>query len=104
MTDAKRYFSKTGCPAIAIGSDYLAGKPIRQDYLETAIEWINDGDVEAYMAIQQHKPKATELWLHFKKVIDWVEATFPNYRSEMKGINWGELMRHTAATSWIPQS
>lgn len=39
------------------------------------------------MAVQQHKPKATELWLHFKKVIDWVEATFPNYRSEMKGID-----------------
>lgn len=91
VSDAKRYFSKTGAPAIAIGSDYLAGKPIRQDYLETAIEWINDGDVEGYMAKQQHKPKAQELWLYFKKVIDWVEATFPNYRSEMKGIDWGSL-------------
>lgn len=91
VTDAKRYFSKTGCPAIAVGGDYVAGKPIRQDYLETAIEWINGGDVEGYMAVQQHKPKATELWLHFKKVIDWAEATFPKYRSEMKGIDWGAL-------------
>ena len=35
VTDAKRYFSKTGCPAYGIGSDYMTGTPIRQDYLET---------------------------------------------------------------------
>jgi hypothetical protein len=91
VSDAKRYFSRNGCPAYAIGSRYLAGEVNRQKYLETAIKWINGGDVEAYMAVQQHKPKATELWLHFKKVIDWVEATFPKYRSEMKGIDWGSL-------------
>ena len=38
--DAKRYFSKTGCPAYGIGSDYVDGSPIRQDYLETAIDWL----------------------------------------------------------------
>ena len=27
--------------------------------------------------------------LYFKKVIDWVEAKFPNYRKEMKGLPWG---------------
>ena len=37
VTDAKRYFSKTGCPAYKIASDYVNGVPIRQDYLETAI-------------------------------------------------------------------
>lgn len=91
VSDAKRYFSRSGCPAYAIGNKYLSGEVNRQKYLETAIKWINDGDVDAYMAMQQHKPKATELWLHFKKVIDWVEATFPVYRSEMKGIDWGGL-------------
>ena len=35
--DAKRYFSKTGCPAYGLASDYLRGSPIRQEYLETAI-------------------------------------------------------------------
>jgi hypothetical protein len=43
------------------------------------------------MAKQQHKPQATDLWLYFQKVIAWVEATFPEYRREMKGISWGEL-------------
>src|SRR4051812_28322147 len=91
VTAAKQYFSKTGCPAYAIGSNYLRGTPIRQDYLETVIKWINDGDIEGYMAKQQHKPNANDLWLYFKSVIDWVEVTFPNYRREMKGVAWGPL-------------
>ena len=37
VSDAKRYFSKSGCPAYAIGSPYLNGTPIRQDYLETGL-------------------------------------------------------------------
>ncbi len=40
LTEAKKYFSKTACPAYAIASDYLNGSPIRQNYLETAIKWI----------------------------------------------------------------
>lgn len=91
VTDAKRYFSKNGCPAYGIGSNYMSGTPIRQDYLETVIKWINGGDIEGYMAKQQHKPNANELWLYFQKVVAWVKATFPTYRREMKGVRWGEL-------------
>ena len=46
VTDAKRYFSKRGAPAAQIGSDYLTGSAIRQEYLETAISWISDGNIE----------------------------------------------------------
>ncbi|HEV2136566.1 MAG TPA: DUF262 domain-containing protein [Terracidiphilus sp.] len=91
VSDAKRYFSKSGCPAYGIGSEYLTGSPIRQEYLETAIDWFSDGKIEAYMAKQQHKPNANELWLYFQAVINWVKASFPKYRREMKGIPWGEL-------------
>ncbi len=91
VSDAKRYFSKNGCAAWGIGSDYLTGSPIRQEFLETAINWLSDGKIEAYMATQQHKPNANELWLYFQKVINWAKATFPKYRKEMKGIPWGEL-------------
>lgn len=91
LSDAKRHFSKNGCPAYNLGSAYMNGSPIRQDYLETVIKWINDGDIEGYMAVQQHKPNANELWLYFQGVIAWVTAAFPNYRREMKGIPWGDL-------------
>lgn len=91
VSDAKRYFSKNGCPAYNIGSDYLSGTPIRQDYLETTIEWISNGSIEKYMAEHQHQPNANELWLYFQNVINWVKVIFPKYRSEMKGIGWGVL-------------
>ena len=60
VTDAKRHFSKTGCPAYGLGSDYMTGTPIRQDYLETVLNWINDGDIEGYIAEQQHKPRTRD--------------------------------------------
>ncbi len=91
VTDAKRYFSKRGCAAEGLGDDYLSGSAIRQDYLETTIAWINGGDIEGHMATHQHKANANELWRYFQNVIEWVKATFPNYRREMKGIAWGEL-------------
>ncbi len=92
VTDAKRYFSKTGCPAYGIGSDYLTGSPIRQDYLETAIEWINNGDVEGYMGVHQNDPTAIELWNYFQSAISWVSATFTVKRTRfMKTVDWGTL-------------
>jgi len=89
--DAKRYFSKTGCPAYGLASNYLKGSPIRQEYLETAITWHAKGKIEQYMSEHQHDENATPLWHHFQSVIGWVKATFPKYRKEMKGVAWGEL-------------
>lgn len=91
VSDAKRYFSKTGCPAYGMASDYMSGSPIRQEYLETAIDWISDGKIEDYMSKHQHEPNANELWLYFQSVINWVKAVFPNYRREMKGVAFGPL-------------
>ena len=100
VTDAKRYFSRNGCPAYSIGSDYLSGAPIRQEYLETAVEWINNGDVDGYMAVHQHDPNANELWLYFQGVIAWVKSTFPKYRKEMKGLPWGEMFNEFKSKAW----
>ncbi len=91
VSDAKRYFSKNGCAAYGIGSDYVTGSPIRQDYLETAIEWIEDGKIEDYMSKHQHDPNALALWTYFQAVMTWVKGTFPKYRKELKGIAWGSL-------------
>lgn len=91
VTDAKRYFSRNGCPAYGIGSKYVNGELNRQAFLETGISWINGGDIESYMAKHQHDPNANELWLYFQAVIAWVQAIFPTYRKEMKGVPWGEL-------------
>ena len=65
--------------------------PIRQDYLETAISWLNNGQIEEYMAAHQHDTNADELWLYFQNVINWVKAKFPKKRKEMKQVAWGEI-------------
>jgi hypothetical protein len=87
VTDAKRYFSKNSRPKI--GDEYLGGSANRQEYLETAIDWISEGKIDDYMSKNQHEPNANELWLYFQAVINWVKATFPKYRKEMKGLSWG---------------
>lgn len=91
LADAKKHFSRTNCAAYGLGSKYVRGTPNRQDYLETVIKWINDGDIEDYMARHQHDANASELWQYFQQVIRWVEMMFPEYRKEMKGLPWGDL-------------
>lgn len=91
LSSAKQKFSKTGCSAYKVGEKYMSGSPIRQEYLETALSWINDGKIEEYMSAHQHDDNADELWFYFNSVIEWVKAKFPKYRKEMKGLPWGEL-------------
>lgn len=91
VSDAKRYFSKTGCAAYGIGSDYLNGSPIRQEYLETALKWISDDEIENYMAEHQHDQNAGALWIYFQALITWISTTFTKKRKFMKGVDWGML-------------
>lgn len=92
VSDAKRYFSKTGGPAYGLANEYMTGAPIRQEYFETVLDWIKDKPtIEEYMGVHQHDENASPLWAYFQKVIAWVKATFPTYRREMKGLDWGPL-------------
>lgn len=105
LTDAKKYFSKTECPAYQIASDYMTGSAIRQDYLETALKWITseeNTEIEDYMSVKQHMTSANELWLYFSNVINWVKTMFPNYRKEMKGIDWGIIYNKYHMNSYDP--
>ena len=91
VSDAKRYFSKTGAPAARIGADYLNGSAIRQEYLETAISWISDGNIEPYMANHQHDASAAPLWQFFQSVITWIETSFHPSKERkkiMRGVDW----------------
>ncbi len=91
VMDAKRRFSKTSCVAYQLGNKYMTGSPIRQNYLETVLDWISGGDIEGFMATHQNDKNADREWQYFQQVIAWVQSLFPKYRSEMKGVAWGEL-------------
>lgn len=95
VTQAKRRFSKTGCVAYKIASDFMSGSPIRQDYFEKALKWIGNKQgksIEQYMAEHQHDTDADQLWQYFQDVIHWVEKLFGRkYKKEMKAVDWGVL-------------
>ena len=90
-TGLKVYFSKNNCVAWNLAKNYLNGVPIRQDYLESAISWISNGNIEEYMSDHQHDANAKELWRYFEDVMEWIKRVFPKYRKEMKGLPWGEF-------------
>ena len=50
--------ARPGAPLTASASDYMSGPPIRQEYLETAINGSSDDDVEDYMGKHQHDANA----------------------------------------------
>lgn len=108
LTDAKKYFSKSQCPASQIAGDYLTGPANRQKDLETALKWIaaRDGiEIEDYMSKHQHDTNCNELWLYFQSVINWVKATFPKYRGKlMKGLDWGIYYNKYGSGKYDPKT
>ena len=54
LADAKRWFSRTACPAYQISEKYFNGSTLRQDYLEKVLDWISDGKIE-----ELHEPTPT---------------------------------------------
>ena len=106
--DAKRHFSRKGaaCPAYVIGNRYVNARAERQEFLEAAIQWIKDDGqtVEDYMAMHQHDKTATALWSHFQAVINRVKAVFPNYRNQMKSVDWGGFYGQLKDESLDPEA
>ena len=104
VTDAKKYFSKSGCPAYDMGNDYITGSPIRQDFLEKTIKWVSNNNIDDYMAKHQHEPTAHNLWSYYQSLISWIESIFTVKRKKfMKNVPWGELYNEFKNTSLDPQ-
>lgn len=92
LSHARPYFARTGCPAYALGQDYMNGTPNRQDYLETVLRWVSGGQIEEYMGKHQHDANSNELRAYFQDLLAWVRATFPNKRkTAMRTVDWGPL-------------
>lgn len=98
LTQCKRRFSKTGGAAVVVGDGYMKGSPIRQDYLETVLRWVSDGNIEDYMARNQHEGNHEDLWNYYRDVIQWAQRVFPqsdttvqDYNKLLKKVDWGTL-------------
>lgn len=92
LADARQKFSKPNCVGYLKGQKYIKGNPIKQVYLETALKWISERDncsIEQYMSAHQHDSDASELWLYFQNVINWVEILFKYDKDTMIDQDWG---------------
>ena len=98
VTDAKRHFSKSNCGAYRLGKDLVNGRPLRQELLKKALEWMAEHEtregkpqsVVGYMAEHQHDPNANNLWTYFQNVLNWTITNFDlkRFKKIMKGLNW----------------
>lgn len=93
VTKAREVFSDTGNSNMNRWQTYVAGDPKRQAILETALEWVSDGNIDDYMAQHRYDADIDELKNHFDTVIDWVDSVFDYAGSEMCGREWGRLYR-----------
>ena len=93
VTKARAVFSNTGNANMNRWQTYVKGDPKRQAILETALDWVSDGDIDGYMAKHRQDSDITELKNHFDTVIDWADAVFEYTGNEVCGLEWGRLYR-----------
>lgn len=91
VTRAREVFSNTGNANMNRWQTYAKGDPKRQAILETALDWVSDGNIDDYMARHRYDTDIAELKNHFDTVIDWVDSVFDYTGSEMCGLEWGRL-------------
>ncbi len=103
VTTAKEEFSNSQNANIQKWGAYISGSVNRQSFLETALDWVSDGNIEAYMSTYRGDNNINELKTHFTSVIDWVSSVFVDLTSEMCGIEWGRLYREFHKNPYNPQ-
>ncbi|MBO5570246.1 MAG: DUF262 domain-containing protein [Clostridia bacterium] len=99
VTKARAEFSNTANSRMTRWKTYIKGDPKRQAVLETALDWVSDGNIEDYMAKHRTDTDINELKNHFETVVDWIDSLFEYTGNEVCGLNWGKLYRiyHTKA-------
>lgn len=91
VTKAKEVFSNSMNSNVQKWSAYISGNVTRQDFLETALDWVSKGNIDNYMSLHRRDDNINELETYFNSVIDWVSNTFEDTDPSMRGLNWGEL-------------
>jgi hypothetical protein len=102
VTKAKEEFSNSQNANIQKWSAYIRGSANRQEFLAVALDWVSKGDIGNYMSAHRNDKNITELKNYFNAVIDWVSTVFTEVRSEMRGLEWGQLYETYHDRSYNP--
>ncbi len=103
VTKAKEEFSNSQNANIQKWSAYISGSVNRQSFLEKALEWVSDGNIERYMSEHRFDDNINELKTHFTSVIDWISSVFMDLTSDMCGVEWGRLYSAYHKKPYNPQ-
>ncbi|KYC50323.1 MAG: HNH endonuclease [Candidatus Methanofastidiosum methylothiophilum] len=91
VTLGKEEFSNSLNANIQKWSAYISGSANRQDYLESALDWVSKGNIAEYMSQHRKNRNINELKTYFNTVIDWISGVFIDVEPEMCGLEWGRL-------------
>ena len=103
VTLAKEEFSNSQNANVLKWSAYVSGNPNRQDFLERALDWVSDGNIDSYMSSHRYDNNINELKAYFNTVIDWVSAVFLDVEKEMRGLEWGRLYKEYHKKAYDPK-
>lgn len=102
VTAAKAEFSNSQNSYVQKWRAFLKGDVKRQAFLETALDWVSKGNIEAYMSRHRYDDNIHELKTYFTSVIDWADSVFQTIRPEMCGLEWGRLYEIYHNTPYDP--
>jgi hypothetical protein len=102
VTLGKGEFSNSQNSNIQKWGAYISGSVNRQEFLERALEWVSQGNIDDYMSRHRYDKNIKELKAYFNSVIDWVTTVFKDVESEMRGLEWGRLYEEYHSKSYNP--
>ncbi len=91
VTRAKEEFSNSNNANIQKWSAYIKGSANRQAFLERALDWVSQGNIDDYMSTHRNDDNINEIKSHFENVINWISSIFIDVEGEMQGLDWGAL-------------
>ena len=107
VTEAKKIFSNSSNTNMKKWRSYVNGDPKRQEILEEALRWVakaerDDKLIDRYMSEHRDNSDISELTDYFESVINWINGTFKDVESKMKGLEWGRLWREYSSQGYDP--
>lgn len=91
VTAARHEFSNKEDARVQKWSAYISGSVNRQEFLQEALRWVSNDNIENYMQEHRWDSDINELKSHFNDVINWIEHIFDDVYTQMRGLKWGEL-------------
>ena len=103
VTKAKEVFSNSQDANVQKWSAYVSGDVKRQDFLEVALDWVSNGQIDAYMSKHRNDSDIDELKNYFDGVINWISSVFIEVHGEMRGLEWNRMYKEYGDKPYDPE-